>query len=83
MAKARTKASVRDRAVAAFEKQMGKVNSLNFLKVYKSRSKKQITVADKHFGNSLTWSYEGGNLKRLSPAQAAGTKGLSACISDL
>lgn len=83
MAKARTKASVRDRAIAAWftatkiakdDPHLGVVSS-------KARSRETVTVKCVTYGYPLTWSYAGGKLRRLSASEAAGQTGLSACIS--
>lgn len=65
MAKTRVKASVRDRAIAAWKKNFGLTNERVTLVARKSRSKRTITVSFNNGNEARTWSYEGGNLRRI------------------
>lgn len=71
MAKARAKASVRDRAIDIWRKEHDPAGHPTGWKVrvFKSRKRKTITVQTQvpfKTTKSITWSYEGGNLRRIN-----------------
>jgi hypothetical protein len=66
MAKARNITPVRDRAIAAWYKAKSDIYpSSHPVFVNKSRKRSTVTVSNRSGGDSLTWSYKGGFLRKI------------------